>query len=205
MVSLPQRMRKLQTKLLAIRLGSGAYVLPKDIKRIHMRFAPRIEGGHMGPRKFWHHELVRLKYHNPAVTMTVDRTARPEDAAMMSVHYTSSNPTLSSDSSAAGPAPVASTSPSSTLIEADANTTEDVRTIDMKHRTNSEILDELVRMTKAKIVEATAEEVEELRALEEQRVRGAKDSAKSLEVRARLKREKDLLEQARGEMAGQAA
>lgn len=50
MVSLPQRMRKLQTKLLAIRLGSGALVLPKDVKRIHLRFAQKIDGGHMGPR-----------------------------------------------------------------------------------------------------------------------------------------------------------
>lgn len=43
-------MRKLQAKLLSIRLGSGAYVLPQDVKRIHMRFAKRLEGGHMGPR-----------------------------------------------------------------------------------------------------------------------------------------------------------
>lgn len=50
MVSLSQRMRKLQTQLLAIRLGSGALVLPKDIKRIHMRFAQYKKGGHMGPR-----------------------------------------------------------------------------------------------------------------------------------------------------------
>lgn len=50
MVSLSQRMRKLQTKLLAMRLGSGAYILPKDIKRIHMRFAPKLNNGHMGPR-----------------------------------------------------------------------------------------------------------------------------------------------------------
>lgn len=50
MVSLSQRMRKLQTQLLAIRLGSGALVLPKDIKRIHMRFHIFENGGHMGPR-----------------------------------------------------------------------------------------------------------------------------------------------------------
>lgn len=51
--SLSQRMRKLQTKLLSIRLGSGAYVLPKDIKKIHLRFAPKMNGGHMGPRYVW--------------------------------------------------------------------------------------------------------------------------------------------------------
>lgn len=50
MPSLAQRMRKLQTQLLAIRLGSGALVLPKDVKRIHMRFAQYKKGGHMGPR-----------------------------------------------------------------------------------------------------------------------------------------------------------
>lgn len=50
MVSIPQRMRKLQTKLLAIRLGSGALILPKNVTRIHMRFAQKIEGGHAGPR-----------------------------------------------------------------------------------------------------------------------------------------------------------
>ena len=50
MVSLSQRMRKLQTKLLAIRLGPGALVLPKEVKRIHMRFGTKINGGHMGPR-----------------------------------------------------------------------------------------------------------------------------------------------------------
>ncbi|KAK0344323.1 hypothetical protein LTR91_011934 [Friedmanniomyces endolithicus] len=197
MVSLPHRMRKLQTRLLAIRLGSGAYILPKDINRIHMRFAPRIEGGHMGPRKFWHHELVRLKYHNPAVSMTTDRTARAEDPAVLSVHFTSPSPTQSSEDTASS-----STTADSTT--AAAQPTERVSTIDMKHRTNAEILEELVRMTKAQAVEATEAEREELRSLEEQRVKGAKDSAKSLEVRARVAREKQLLEQARGELAADA-
>jgi len=50
MPSISYRMRALQNKLLAIRLGSGALVLPKEVKRIHMRFARRIEGGHLGPR-----------------------------------------------------------------------------------------------------------------------------------------------------------
>lgn len=53
MVSLLQRMRKLQTTLLAIRTGPGAAVLPKDVKRLHLRFATKIEDGHMGPRYAW--------------------------------------------------------------------------------------------------------------------------------------------------------
>ncbi|EME49827.1 hypothetical protein DOTSEDRAFT_121058 [Dothistroma septosporum NZE10] len=185
MVSLPQRMRKLQTKLLAIRLGSGALVLPKEVKRIHMRFAPHINGGHMGPRKFWRHELVRLKYHNPAVPMTIDRNTLQDDPAVMSVHF--------------GEADVAP------LQSSESSSDERIETINMKNFTNSEILDALVRLTKAQPVEPTAEEQEELAKLEEQRRRSERDSKLSQEVRARVKREKELLEQARGDLAAQAA
>lgn len=62
MVSLPQRMRKLQNRLLAIRLGPGALILPKDVKRINLRFAPRINEGHMGPRYVCHFPLAVMPY-----------------------------------------------------------------------------------------------------------------------------------------------
>ncbi|KAK4540687.1 hypothetical protein LTR36_009018 [Oleoguttula mirabilis] len=194
MVSLPQRMRKLQTKLLAIRLGSGALVLPKDVTRIHMRFAQKIDGGHMGPRAFWRHELIRLKYHNPAVSMTIDRTATADDPAVMSVHFASADAPQSSDS----------TTQTSTPPSDAAPPTDRVQTIDMKHRTNLDILGELQKLTKAFAVEATAEEREEMQMLEDHRVKSARDSKLSQEVRARQKREKELLKQARGELAGDA-
>lgn len=38
------------SQLLAIRLGSGAAILPKNVSKVHMRFAAKIDGGHMGPR-----------------------------------------------------------------------------------------------------------------------------------------------------------
>lgn len=50
MVGIPQRMRKLHNRLLAIRTGPGAAVLPKDVQRIELQFARKIDGGHMGPR-----------------------------------------------------------------------------------------------------------------------------------------------------------
>ncbi|KAI6790651.1 hypothetical protein KC363_g7528 [Hortaea werneckii] len=203
MVSLPQRMRKLQTKLLAIRLGSGALVLPKDVKRIHLRFAQKIDGGHMGPRKFWRHELVRMKYHNPAVPMTIDRTANSTDDATMSIHFASADAPKSSNSATAAPAPVDSTTSSTT--PSDHAPTDRVQTIDMKHRTNLEILQDVIRLTKAFPVEPTPEEQEEMQLLEEQRVRSLRDSKLSQEVRARQKREQELLQQARGDVASQTA
>jgi large subunit ribosomal protein MRP49 len=219
--SLAQRMRKLQTKLLSIRLGSGAFVLPKDIKKIHLRFAPKINGGHMGPRyalpndshlitypnmpdrMFWRHELVRLKYHNPAVPMTIDRTAAQTEKALLSVHYTNPDAVQSSSSATSAPAARDSTTKNSTPSEADS--TERVETIDMTNFNNTQILDAFVRLTKAYPVEPTAEENEELAVLEEQRLRSAAASKLSAEVRARQKREKELLEQARGDMAASQA
>ncbi|WPH03490.1 Hypothetical protein R9X50_00637000 [Acrodontium crateriforme] len=181
MVSLPQRMRKLQEKLLSIRLGSGALLLPKEVTRINLQFAAKIDGGHMGPRKFWRNELVRLKYHNPAVSMSVDRTAKAEDPATMSIHFSSLE---SAEESAAA---------------------EKVIKIDMKHRNNSEILEELIKATKAREAEPTEEDREEKRVLEEQKVASLAASKLSQEVRARVKREKELLEQARGDMGSQPA
>jgi len=122
--------------------------------------------------------------------MTIDRSAPSSDPAVMSIHFASEDAAHTSDSATSSP---------------DQATTESVRTIDMKHRTNSEILQELVRMTKAFPVEATPEEREEIRLLEEHRARSMRDSKLSQEVRARQKREKELLEQARGDVASQAA
>lgn len=117
--------------------------------------------------------------------MTIDRNTSQDDPAVMSVHFGEADaaPTLSSQPSA----------------------DERIETINMKNYTNSEILDALVRLTKAQSVEPTAEEQEELAKLEEQRRRSERDSKLSQEVRARVKREKELLEQARGDLAAQAA
>lgn len=192
-------MRKLQTKLLAIRLGSGAFILPKDIKKIHLRFAPNMNGGHMGPRKFWRHELVRLKFHNPAIPMTIDRTAAQDEKAILSVHYTNDSAPQTSSSATSSPAARDSTTKNTTPSVAAPS--DRVETINMTDFNNSQILDALVKLTKAYPVEPTAQDKEELATLEEQRVRSAAAAKLSAEVRARQKREKELLEQARGEMA----
>ncbi|KAI5197197.1 hypothetical protein E4T42_06769 [Aureobasidium subglaciale] len=193
MVSLLQRMRKLQT-LLAIRLGPGAAVLPKEISRIHMRFAPKIDGGHMGSKKFWRHELVRLKYHNPAIPMTIDRTALQTDPALMTIFF--ADPEASPTS---GAAPTTSTSGDKEPSNYSPSTKTE--TIDMTGRTPEHILTDFMKITSARQVEATQEELESLRSLEEQRVRSERDSKLSLEVREKKKREESLLAQARGDLA----
>lgn len=122
--------------------------------------------------------------------MTVDRTALNSDPATMSISFASQD--------------AGQTSSSSTGSSSQAEETERVEQINMKDYTNSEILDALVRVTKAYPIEPTPEDKEELAKLEEQKNRSAMDSKLSQEVRARVKREKQLLEQARGDIAAQA-
>lgn len=140
-------------------------------------------------RKFWRHELVRLKYHNPAVPMIVDHNAEQSDPAVMSIHFASENASQTSSNPTVSAVPEAPT--------------ERVETINMKNYTSSEILDALVHLTKAYPVEPTPEDQEELEKLAEQKRRSEMDSKLSREVRARVKRERELLEQARGDLAAQ--
>lgn len=154
-------------------------------------------------RKFWRQELVRLKYHNPAVPMTIDRTVDNSEPATMSIHFAPADAPQTSSSATSSPAPTSSTTHASPA--SDHAPTEKVQTVDMTHRTNSEILQELIKLTKAYIIEPTAEDTEELRSLEEQRLRSARDSKESQEVRAKQRREQEILQQARGDIAGAAA
>jgi len=135
--------------------------------------------------------------------MTVDRTATAFDPAILSIHFAPADAQQTSDSATSSPAPTDSTTQDST--PSDHDPTERVRTIDMTKRTNLEILQEFQRITKAYPIEPTAEEREELRSLEEHRMRSERDRNLSQEVRARQKREEELLEQARGDVASQAA
>jgi len=70
----------------------------------------------------------------------------------------------------------------------------------MKHRLDSEILDQLLKLTKAKVVRPTAEEQRQMQEIEEQNAKSERDAAMMAEVNARKKMEEDMLTQARGEV-----
>jgi len=70
----------------------------------------------------------------------------------------------------------------------------------MKHRHDSEILEQLLRLTKAKVVRPTAEEQREIQEMEEQNAKSERDAAMMAEVNAKRKKEEEILEQARGEV-----
>lgn len=130
--------------------------------------------------------------------MTVDRTAQPQDIPTMTVFFAPENAQLTSSSPTGSAAPTSSTS--GDKAPSDYTPTERTEIIDMKNRTDEEILRDFMRVTKAQQVEATPDELEELRRLEEQRIRSERESKISLAVREKKKREEALLAQARGEV-----
>lgn len=71
----------------------------------------------------------------------------------------------------------------------------------MKHRTDSEILSQLVAITKAKAVAPTPEELEEIRKLEQFKIKSDADKLVSLRERQRKQLKAEMLAKARGEGA----
>ncbi|KAL8798595.1 MAG: hypothetical protein Q9182_006530 [Xanthomendoza sp. 2 TL-2023] len=183
-----------QVRKRAVRLGDGAAALPKDVKRIHLDFAIKGNDGHLGARKVWRNYLPRLKYHNPAISMTVNRTPNQTGPATLTVFYASPS------TNAAGNAPSAAPSSSTTQSTptSDHAPFERTETIDMKHRHESKILSELMDLTKATPVIATPEEEAELRKLAEEERQSGLDRARNAAYTERKRQEKALLDQARG-------
>ncbi|KAL8716744.1 MAG: hypothetical protein Q9225_005950 [Loekoesia sp. 1 TL-2023] len=192
MVSVINRMRKLKA-LYAVRLGPGAATLPRDIKRIHLDFAFKFNDGHFGARKVWRNYLPRLKYHNPAVSMTVNRSQDQAGPATLTIFYTSLHDPASTTSSSAPSSSTTQNAPTSNHTPFDQT-----KTLNMKHKHESDILSELMDLTRATPVVATPEEEMELQKLADEEKRSAIDRARNAAYNEQKRQEKALLDQARG-------
>lgn len=155
-----------------------------------------MNGGHFGPRKFWQNALPRLKYHNPAVSMTIDRTNVEDGPATLTVYFgLSSSPTSQTSSS------------SLTLNSTPINATEEsaiydrTEVIDMKHMRDSEILSQLMQVTKAVQILPKPEDEAELQKLNEEKEKSKQDSLINSRHLESKRKNKDLLAMARGVMA----
>ncbi|OJD31802.1 50s ribosomal protein mrp49 [Diplodia corticola] len=215
MPTIGQRMFKLK-QLLGIRLGPGAAVMPKEVKKITMRFAPKIDDGHAGPkyvpnhlsprrragqdesddRRFFRKALPRLQYRNPALRVVVDRRAAQSDPPIMNVFFDTS----SSSSTTTGADPAAAPTVAAGNISTQSGPNERIVTIHMKDKTDSEILQQLYEVTGAQEIEPTEVEKDELRELAERAERSRRDSELQAEVNRQRKREAQLLAAARGQV-----
>lgn len=205
MVNPGKRMHILQAKLLALRHGPGAAILPPEITRIHMDFALRWNEGHFGPRKFWKICLPRLKFWNPAIPMLVNRTPDQSAPAKMSIYFRQAS--LSSDTPSAltskmSSLPLAQQPHSSTENEHPAPEPEEgerVVTIDMKGIHSDRILEEFMAKTGAIPVHPTPDEQVEMRQVEERAERAAFDRAIVKKYLDDKRREERMLAMARQE------
>lgn len=171
-------------------------MLPHDVKRIHLDFAIKFNNGHFGARKFWRNCLPRLKYHNPAISMTVNRTKDQDGPAILTVFFA---PPPRHASTILSPAPSSSTT--SNTAPSEHEPFDRMETIDMKHVRDSEIMSLLMTLTKATPVIATPEERSELEAMREDDAIRRQDALIGAEHRSKIREEKALLDQARGTVA----
>lgn len=167
--------------------------MSNDVSRIHLEYATKFNDGHYGARKVWQKFLPRLKYHNPAISMTVNRTLDQEGPATLTIFFAppprSSPATISSASSS-------STNPSTEpLGNAPAKR---IVTIDMKHKHESEILSRLLDLTKGVPYEATSDELAELRDVDAEKRRSERDRQAQARLNEVKRQEKELLDLARG-------
>lgn len=125
--------------------------------------------------------------------MTVNRTQDNAGPATLTIFYASPQiPTIPTSSSAPSSSTTESTpTPNHTSFER-------TETIDMKHKHESDILSELVDLTKATPVVATPEEEAEFQQLAEEEKRSALDRVRNAAYTEQKKQEKALLDQARG-------
>ncbi|WYZ37276.1 hypothetical protein EsH8_II_000782 [Colletotrichum jinshuiense] len=179
--------------ILNIRFGPGAATLPSNVTRIHIEFARRAEQGHFGPRKFWRDMLPRLKFYNPAIPMIVNRKSNNEGAAVMSLYFSTDKPL---DPSTLPQPPSSAIDNSKAPAPVDG---ERVVKIDIKNKHSEEILEHFLAETKAEAVVPGPEDENEMKAVEELRIKGEKDRQRNLKIREEEKKEKAMLARARAE------
>ncbi len=92
----------------------------------------------------------------------------------------------------------ATTTPTTTPVEAlAADSPGRTEVIDMKYKHESEILKQVMDLTKATQVRATPEEQAEIQALGEQKRRSTQDMVRNAKLNDQIRQEKELLKQAR--------
>ena len=150
----------------------------------------------MGPRKFWRNHLPRLKYYNPTVSMTVNRTNDPTAPATLLIHFA---PPSSSPSATASPAPSSSTTPSTAPSQ--HHPIDRIEAVDVRNMRDNEILTRVLELTEAVPYEATPEELAELKEVEDFKRSSGRDREAQARLNETRKQEQALLDQARGSAA----
>jgi large subunit ribosomal protein MRP49 len=130
--------------------------------------------------------------------MSITRTENQEGPALMTIHLTTKTlplntvqPTFPTAEILSPTTPAAATPP----------LTGSIATINMKHRSESEILTQLISITKAVPTHPSQDELDQMRELEQQRNLSEKDSQRSHAVNEKRRRRDAMLAQAQSGVA----
>ena len=116
-------------------------------------------------RKFWQQYLPRLKYHNPAIPMVVNRKEDVDGDATLSLYFRKAAG-QQGDSTTPAAVHIQPSSSSHNASRAQPPATdEEVVRLDVKGKHQSEILALLVEQTKATTVQPTEDEAKEMEEL----------------------------------------
>lgn len=151
-------------------------------------------------RKFWRQYLPRLKYHNPAVPMILNRHDDNAAPPVMTIYMRAS---AAAATAAETSQPASSRTGLSKAQPPGAD--EKVVTIDMRNRHSSDILEFFLAETRARALQPTSAEIAEIQSLEAIKTQGGVDRERVRALRAEKKKEEDMLKRARaaGGMAEQ--
>ncbi|KAA8565334.1 hypothetical protein EYC84_011050 [Monilinia fructicola] len=135
---------------------------------------------------------------NPAIPMTVNRSTDTSSPATLTIHFTSP-PTP------APPRPSTALPRTRPRPPSPGAPTTYTKTIECKHRNDNAILYDLMELTKAQKVLPTDAEKQMLKDLAAQKLKSERDSLLSAAVNEKIRAEKAILDQARGEVAAASA
>ncbi|KAF4582054.1 Ribosomal protein/NADH dehydrogenase domain protein [Ophiocordyceps camponoti-floridani] len=199
MRSLGSRLTRLRQRLIKLRCGPGAAILPKEVTTIHLDFATSMFKGHMGARKFWRQYLPLLKYHNPGVAMIVNRHTNNESSPTLTIYFRT------------GPAQLKNGTQSSVELASSCKglspprppqENERVEKIDMRDLHSSAILESFFSMTGATRLAPSESDLEEMRVLETLKKNAAMARERTSAENAKKKAEKEMEKKLADKIAG---
>ncbi|EEH33965.2 50S ribosomal protein Mrp49 [Paracoccidioides lutzii Pb01] len=195
-----------------MRVGLGAAILPKPssnprflpLTRIHITYARKVYEGHGGARKFWRICLPRLKYHNPALFITVKQTKSQEGPAILSLYF--NNKAVAEASGQTTPTPP----PPPPQLEGEEQLSDSfapppaeweiVRTINLKRKTIGRIWEDFKLMTGVEEIPISPEDQAEIEKVKRQRELSDLDRKRVAENRQMIKDQEKLLEASREDL-----
>ena len=160
---------------------------------MHLTYGKSIGKGHIGAQKFWRQCLARLKYHNPAIQMSVKPYEGTEEkiAPALTIFFSGNQPTKAQAYHDASIKDEFAPQPTEA---------EKAVVLNLKDYNFQEIWNHVKDLTGAVEVEATSEEREQVEKFRQMHIKSEADRLRVAGIRQAKKDQERMLQEARGEV-----